>query len=94
MKLVCSAIKFYIVNDKYPTIMCGKRHCNILEKMFNMNIKYDRNTVVQGFLTDDNTFVDRYKAFQIAMENNQLLPKAKEEYKDCKSTALYSEDVW
>lgn len=94
MELKCSAIKFYIDYDNFPIIMCGKRHCDILEKMYNLHIQYDKNTSVQGFLTDTNTFVDRYEAFQIARTANQFLPEAKEEYKDVISTELFSEDVW
>ena len=94
MKVVSAAIKFYIKGDIYPTIMCGKRHCNVLEKMYNMHIEYDKQTAVQGFLTDNDTFVDRYEAFKIACAANQLLSKTKEEYKDKIIPQLFSEDVW
>ena len=94
MKVVFAAIKFYAKRDTYPTIMCDKRHCNILEKMYNMHIEYDKQTVIQGFLTDNDTFVDRYEAFEIACAAGQLLPEAKEEYKDKIITQLFSEDVW
>lgn len=94
MKIVSAAIKFYIKGDTYPTIMCGKRHCNVLEKMYNMHIEYDKQTAIQGFLTDNDTFVDRYEAFEIACAANQLLLKAKEEYKDKIIPQLFSEDVW
>ena len=94
MKVVFAAIKFYIKGDIYPTIMCGKRHCNVLEKMYNLHIEYDKQAAVQGFLTDNNTFVDRYEAFEIACAADQLLPEAKEEYKDKIITQLFSEDVW
>ena len=60
----------------------------------NMHIYYDRQAAVQGFLTDNNTFVDRYEAFKIARAAGQLLPEAKEEYKDKIITRLFSEDVW
>ena len=94
MKLVSAAIKFYIKGDTYPTIMCGKRHYKVLEKMYNLHIEYDKQDVVQGFLTDNDTFVDRYEAFEIACAAGQLLPEAKEEYKDKIITQLFSEDVW
>ena len=94
MKLVSAAIKFYIKGDTYPTIMCGKRHCNVLEKMYNMHIEYDKQTAIQWVLTDNDTFVDRYEAFEIACAAGQLLPEAKEEYKDKIITQLFSEDVW
>lgn len=94
MKVVFAAIKFYIKGDIYPTIMCGNRHCDVFEKMHNMHIDYDRQSAEQGFLTNDATFVDRYEAFKIARAADQLLPKAKEEYKDKVITQLFSEDVW
>ena len=94
MKVVFAAIKFYIKGDIYPTIMCGNRHCDVFEKMHNMHIDYDRQSAEQGFLTNDATFVDRYEAFKIARTADQLLPEAKEEYKDKIITQLFSEDVW
>ena len=94
MKVVSAAIKFYIVDDEYPTIMCGKRHSNVFEKMYDLHIKYDKQTAIQGFLTNENSFVDRYEAFEIARAADQLLPEAKEEYKDKIATQLFSEDVW
>ena len=94
MKVASAAIKFYIKDDIYPTIMSGKRQCAVFKKMYNMHIDYDRQTAVQGFLTDNNTFVDRYEAFKIARAADQLLPEAKEEYKDKIITRLFSEDVW
>lgn len=94
MKVISAAIKFYIKGDIYPTIMCDRRHCNVLEKMYNMHIEYDKQTAIQGFLTDNNTFVDRYEAFEIARAADQLLPEAQEEYKDKIITPLFSEDVW
>ena len=94
MKVVSAAIKFYIKDDIYPMIMCGKRHCDVFKKMYNMHINYDRQTAVQGFLPANDTFVDRYEAFKIARAADQLLPKAKEEYKDKIITRLFSEDVW
>ena len=57
-------------------------------------IEYDKQAAVQGFLTDNDTFVDRYEAFEIACAAGQLLPEAKEEYKDKIITQLFSEDVW
>jgi hypothetical protein len=94
MKVVSAAIKFYMLNDSYPTIMCGKRHADIFEKMYNLHIQYDKKTAIQGFLTDNNTFVDRYEAFEIARIADQFLPEAKIEYANKTISELYSEDVW
>lgn len=89
-KLVAAAIKFYPIDSKYPQIVCGKRHCDCLEWMFTHKVEYDKNTHIQGFLTEDNQFVDRYEAMDIALEEEQLLdPNI---YKPVKP--LFSEDVW
>lgn len=87
MKIIAAAIKFYMENDPYPSIMTAKRHCNILEKMYDLHIKYDRKTYIQGFLTDTNLFLDRYEALKLAKENGQI-PK------DWKYAELFSEDLW
>lgn len=96
-KLISSAIKFYLKDQSYPQIICGKRHCDCFELMFKYKFEYDRLTCVQGFLTDKNAFVDRYKAYEIAIEANQLLPEAIQEYSKkpiSSSIPLFSEDIW
>ena len=85
MRIVSSAIKFTLFNDDYPIIMTAKRHCDVLEKMFNLKLNYNRNTMIQGFLTDDDTFVDRFEAASIAYNANQI---------DNEIITLYSEDIW
>ena len=89
-KLVAAAIKFYPKDSKYPQIVCGKRHCDCFEWMFKHQVEYDKTTQVQGFLTEDNRFVDRYEAMDIAFEERQLLNL--DDYKVAKP--LFSEDVW
>ena len=90
MRLVASAIKFFTIdNPDYPIIFTGKRHSDIFEKMFKMGIKYNKTTAVQGFITDDNKFVDRIEAKKIAVENNQLIVPIEDTY-----FQLFSEDIW
>ena len=89
-KLVAAAIKFYPIDSEYPQIVCGKRHCDCLEWMFKHKAEYDKRTHVQGFLTEDNQFVDRYEAMNIAVDEEQLLDP--EIYKP--GQPLFSEDVW
>ena len=50
---------------------------------------YLKSTATQGFLTNDNRFVDRYEAKKIAVTANQLIVPEKDTYAE-----LYSEDVW
>lgn len=86
-RLTSSAIKFYIAGDAYPTVMTGLRHCDIFEKMYNLNIKYDKQTIIQGFMTSDDQFVDRYDAIGIAYSAGQI-PE------NFNSNILFSEDIW
>ena len=88
MYLTSSAIKFWTEdNPDYPIIICGKRHGDIFERMFYLRIKYDKKTHVQGFMTNELQFVDRYDAVYIAMDAGQI-PF------DFQGSLLYSEDVW
>ena len=92
-RLISSAIKFQNTNSEYFDVMCGKRHADILHRMFLMRIDYDRSTAVQGFMTDTNQFVDRYDAYCLACDAGQIEPKAVEEY-EVGMPQLYSEDLW
>ena len=87
-KLVAAAIKFYPKDSEYPVIVSGKRHCDCLEWMFKHQVEYDKMTQEQGFLTEENLFVDRYEAMYLA--HNQVL--SPELYKP--GRPLFSEDVW
>lgn len=49
----------------------------------------DRRKTQQGFLTHDDTFLDRYQAMDHAIACGQLPPEAKK-----KCAELYSEDLW
>lgn len=49
----------------------------------------DRRKTQQGFLTHDDTFLDRYEAMDHAIACGQLPPEAKEACAE-----LYSEDLW
>lgn len=89
-KLVAAAIKFYPEDSEYPQIVCGKRHCDCFEWMFNHRVKYDKNTHEQGFLTNTNQFVDRYEAMNMALDWGQV--SAEDGYEN--GQQLYSEDLW
>ena len=95
-RVVAAAIKFFLSDGKTilsdPMIICGRRHSNIFEAMFSLGLRYDKPSHTQGFWTNQNRFVDRYEAFEIAKAANQILPEAQQEVE--KSHTLYSEDVW
>ena len=85
-KIICSAIKFQILNSEYFQIMCGLRHADVFELMFHQKIEYNRKTHIQGFLTSSDRFVDRYEAAEIALKSGQIT--------DNSIRMLYSEDIW
>lgn len=88
-KIVAAAIKFYPKDSEYPQIVCGKRHCDCFEWMFKHKVEYDKESHVQGFLTNQYQFVDRYEAMYMAMDYGQL------EYDENKEgKPLFSEDLW
>lgn len=99
-KIVSAAIKFKPKGFDHFQIMCGERHSDVLEIMHLLKINYERSTAVQGFLTDEDQFVDRYDAARMAFFSGQL-PKNTELWQKMASDKrlqnaypLYSEDLW
>ena len=82
-----SAIKFYLRGEDRPIIMTGLRHPEILEKMFSMQLNYDKERMVQGFLNHEDKFLDRRTAKFEARRCNQLI-------EDTEYGELFSEDIW
>ena len=95
--LLCSAIWFddgidtYVhqpKNIKTGYVVCGRRHHNCFTTVAMLRgIISKRNTKdeVQGFLTNENRFVDRYEAAKIALASGQIKEPIEK---------LFSEDVW
>lgn len=93
--IIASAIMFFYEDDKdhrFPQIWTGLRHADILERMFNMKVKYDKNTHIQGFITETSAFLDRYQAAEYAIECKQIDPDQVWSPYDAK--ILYSEELW
>lgn len=89
-RIVAAAIQFYPEDSEYPQIVCGKRHCDCYEWMFKHRVVYDRSNYTEGFLTQENQFVDRYEAMHMALECGQIAPEDVENV----NSPLYSEDLW
>lgn len=85
--IVSSAIKFRKSGDTDYTIMTAKRHPEVFRKMREAGIQYERTTHIQGFMTDDGRFLDRFKARDHAIACGQL--RKNYEYPE-----LFSEDLW
>lgn len=103
-RIVCPAV-YYDDGIKRPMqpstietgiVVCGFRHPScviILEEKFGLDINSDIrlgiSSIVQGFLTTANRFVDRREATIIALESGQV---KKLKYGD--DGELYSEDLY
>ena len=82
--IIASAIKVS-KDGKTPFIVVGKRHHNCLETIWELGIK--KPTINdQGFLTDENEFLNRIEAMNYAFKCGQI--------KEYKERELYSEDLW
>ena len=85
-QIISSAIRFKETSDSlFWRIICGKRHCDCYETMYKHKFIHDRNSEIQGFLTNDFKFVDRYEAARIAYDAKQISQPI---------IMLYSEDIW
>ena len=103
-KIVASAIKFQPKDSNFPVIVVGRRHCDCFEWMFKHHVEYDKQTHVQGFMTNRSRFVDRYEAAEIAWRERQVLEESdvyQKMYNDycdngelTKAYQLFSEDLW
>jgi len=79
-KIMCSAIHyndgFEYENEPVKTgfIILGRRHKDCNRTLNRVSFLQSRflSTVIQGFMTDRNRFVDRNEAFTIAKNNNQI----------------------
>jgi hypothetical protein len=98
--LLCSAIWYKDLptmrllpkNCNKGIVLCGWRHANIIAQMEAtmglrtvINGKNSVGEYEQGFLTNDNRFVDRAEAAEIAFKSGQI---------KIEKTYLFSEDVW
>jgi hypothetical protein len=97
--IICSAV-WYKDHETYPNqpknietgiVSCGLRHCNCFPLLYEMYPPIvHTHEEVQGFLTSQNTFVDRFEALKIATEAGQLVGREKHSPED----RLMSEDIY
>ena len=96
--IICSALhisneKEYVhqpKNIKQGYVVCGRRHHNCFTTLFMIDSNVDKNIVTQGFLTNEDRFVSRKEAFQIARCSMQI--KNLGEWNQ--DSILFSEDLY
>ena len=81
-----AAVKIYPYDLNTPMIITGLRHPEIYEYLWEKGIRFEKDKAEEGFLTNTNIFVDRYKARTIVFKANQI--------KEIPTAPLYSEDLW
>lgn len=86
MKIIASCIKFKLPGSQNYLFWTGKHHVDIYEKLFKADIARPTQTV-EGFMTDEDKFVDRHEATFIAKAAGQVSS-------DFDEFLLYSEDIW
>lgn len=96
--IICAAIKIEQEN-KEPIIITGFRHSDCFEILYKLNpelsIKVRKeNLYTEGFLTNDNTFVNRREAFIIARQCGQLSTQALYDKSIRGENILWSEDLY
>ena len=84
------------INIHEGLVVSGHRHSDIIKNVYNMlgkrSVMNGPDSVgdyIQGFVTNQNKFVNRKEAFEIAKKANQII-----EGKTYSKIELYSEDLW
>jgi hypothetical protein len=102
MKIVCSAVQLFDESQQLQVQLVGVRHWDAsMHSQYKMYVKshsqestpayaYD----VQGFLTSEDTFVDRQEAYEIALSNNQIIADSRIRYDGSGIPQLYSENLY
>ena len=94
--IICAAIKVQMERGgrSVETVIHGLRHANCWELMADMGIQANPTEVVEGFVDSQDRFLNRYDAFNHALECGQLSATVR----DCKAERgerqLYSEDLY
>lgn len=93
--ILCAAIHYTNTTPVIPNqpkniqqgfVVCGRRHHNIIQAVYQLSgIKAQANAI-QGFLTSEDRFLTREEAIKLAVIREQLIGSAKQQ--------LYSEDLY
>lgn len=91
--ILAAAIKFHIEKTGQDVVLCGHRHCNVIEqlKLLGFESRKGYKEIAQGFIDDKNNFLTRVEAFEHAIKCGQLVDYV-EDGKYC--VELMSEYLW
>ena len=88
--IICAAIK----DTRTGAVFGGIRHGFIYSAMHDAGITPPHEKAIEGFLDEKGNFYDRYKAYDIAMNNGQLSASTRQLKRERHETELYSEDLY
>lgn len=98
--IVCAALHILMEKDNLDDIIvCGLHHSDCYYTLFHLNPDLSKDArkngrITEGFITTDNHFLDRYQAYQHAIECGQLSAQLRHDKSEKKEIALYSEDLY
>lgn len=93
--IICAAIRitFYRDGKNIEAVIPGYRHGNCWELMATLGVPADRQEV-EGFLDHRGNFLDRYAAFEHALQCGQLSDTTYTAKAEKGERQLYSEDLY
>lgn len=93
--IICAAIKitFQRAGKTLTAVIPGYRHSNCWELISAFGIPAEREEV-EGFMTSQGAFLDRYDAFNHAMRCGQLSDTTRTAKAEKGERLLYSEDIY
>lgn len=90
--VVKAAVKIFDIKQNKEVILPVHRHADAFEILYNLGYKrnIDYTEIAQGFLDEDDIFLDRHCAYLEAIYSHQLIIVDK----NIKCQELFSEDLW
>lgn len=94
--ILCAAIKYYIEATNIEVVVCGWRHGSIIETIRDLGFSPRKGykEIEQGFINHKNEFLNRYDAYNHAVECGQLTQTTRWHKEDHGERELYSEDIY
>lgn len=97
--IVCAALRIDTRTEDDPIIICGYRHNDCYETLYELNSQFSKearaqNLITEGFLATKNRFLDRFDAYAEAIACGQLSAANREYKADRNENMLYSEDLY
>lgn len=93
--IICAAIKFKILKTNREVVLCGMRHNDIFNNLYEMGLRPNEDyiEIEQGFINHHHRFLSRQEAYIHAVECGQLPLSVRENF-DATPGTLYSEDLY